>query len=207
MRTPVARSGRDNWEEVIAHRPDVLLEGFESFKDYLVLSERKDGLVQLRVRPWSGGGRTEYYLDFGEPAYLAYVSVNREFDTPLLRFVYTSLTTPSSTYDYDMRTRQKTLLKRDSILGGFDPANYVTERLYTTARDGARVPISVVYLHNRHLSPKVRAFVDWVAELFGTCPLLSGRSDGDLECKFAGKPGANTARAVIDQKNSAERLY
>jgi len=145
MRTPVARPGRDNWEEVIAHRPDVLLEGFESFKDYLVLSERKDGLVQLRVRPWSGGGRTEYYLDFGEPAYLAYVSVNREFDTPLLRFVYTSLTTPSSTYDYDMRTRQKTLLKRDSILGGFDPVNYVTERLYTTARDGARVPISVVY--------------------------------------------------------------
>ena len=145
MRTPVARPGRDNWEEVIAHRPDVLLEGFESFKDYLVLSERKDGLVQLRVRPWSGGGRTEYYLDFGEPAYLAYVSVNREFDTPLLRFVYTSLTTPSSTYDYDMRTRQKTLLKRDSILGGFDPANYVTERLYTTARDGARVPVSVVY--------------------------------------------------------------
>src|SRR6266576_1342829 len=145
MRTPVARPGRDNWEEVIAHRPDVLLESFESFKDYLVLSERKDGLVQLRVRPWSGGGRTEYYLDFGEPAYLAYVSVNREFDTPLLRFVYTSLTTPSSTYDYDMRTRQKTLLKRDSILGGFDPANYVTERLYTTARDGARVPVSVVY--------------------------------------------------------------
>ncbi len=145
MRTPVARPGRDNWEEVLAHRPDVLLEGFESFKDYLVLSERKDGLVQLRVRPWSGGGRTEYYLDFGEPAYLAYVSVNREFDTPLLRFVYTSLTTPSSTYDYDMRTRQKTLLKRDSILGGFDPANYVTERLYTTARDGARVPVSVVY--------------------------------------------------------------
>ena len=149
MRTPVARPGRDNWEEVIAHRPDVLLEGFEFFKDYLVLSERKDGLVQLRVRPWSSGGgaggRAEYYLDFGEPAYLAYVSVNREFDTPLLRYVYTSLTTPSSTYDYDMRTRQKTLLKRDSILGGFDPANYVTERLYTTARDGARVPVSVVY--------------------------------------------------------------
>src|SRR4051812_15041752 len=143
MRTPVARPGRDNWEEVIPHRADVLLEDFGFFKDFLVLSERKDGLVQLRVRPWSGKG--EYYLDFGEPAYLAYVSTNREFDTPLLRYVYTSLTTPSSTYDYDMRTRQKTLLKRDSILGGFDPANYVTERLYTTARDGARVPVSLVY--------------------------------------------------------------
>ncbi len=143
MRTPVAKPGRDNWEEVIPHRPDVLLEDFEFFRDYLVLSERRDGLVQLRVRPWSGRG--EYYLDFGEPAYLAYVSTNREFDTPMLRYVYTSLTTPSSTYDYDMRTKQKTLLKRDSIQGGFDPANYVTERLYTTARDGARVPVSLVY--------------------------------------------------------------
>ena len=143
MRTPVARPSRATWEEVIPHRADVLLEDFEFFKDFLVLSERKDGLVQLRVRPWSGKG--EYYLDFGEPAYLAFVSVNREFDTPLLRYVYTSLTTPSSTYDYDMRTKQKTLLKRDQILGGFDPSNYVTERFYTTARDGARVPVSIVY--------------------------------------------------------------
>jgi len=143
MRTPVANPGRTNWEEVIPHRPDVLLEDFEFFKDYLVLTERKDGLVQLRVRPWSGKG--EYYLDFGEPAYLGYVSTNREFDTPVLRYGYTSLTTPNSTYDYDMRTRQKTLLKRDSILGGFDPANYVSERVYTTARDGARVPVSIVY--------------------------------------------------------------
>jgi len=143
MRTPVARPGRDNWEEVIPHRADVLLEDFEFFKDFLVLSERKDGLVQLRVRPWSG--KNEYYLDFGEPAYLAFVSTNLEFNTPLLRYVYTSLTTPSSTYDYDMRTKQRTLLKRDQILGGFDPANYVTERFYTTARDGARVPVSLVY--------------------------------------------------------------
>ena len=143
MRTPVTRPSRANWEEVIPHRPDVLLEDFEFFKDFMVLSERKDGLVQLRVRPWSGKG--EYYLDFGEPAYLAFVSTNREFDTPLLRYVYTSLTTPSSTYDFDMRTKQKTLLKRDQILGGFDPSNYVTERFYTTARDGARVPVSIVY--------------------------------------------------------------
>src|SRR5213083_465404 len=143
MRTPVAKPGRDNWEEVIPHRADVLLEDFEFFRDYLVLTERKDGLVQLRVRPWSG--TNEYYLDFGEPAYLAYVSTNLEFDTPVLRYGYTSLTTPSSTYDYDMRTRQKTLLKRDQILGGFDPANYVSERFFTTARDGARVPVSLVY--------------------------------------------------------------
>jgi oligopeptidase B len=143
MRTPVARPGRDNWEEVIPHRADVLLEDFEFFRDYLVLSERKDGLMHLRVRPWSG--QNEYYLDFGEPAYLAYVSTNLEFNTPVLRYGYTSLTTPSSTFDFDMKTRQKTLLKRDQILGGFDPANYVTERFYTTARDGARVPVSLVY--------------------------------------------------------------
>ncbi|HEX9292850.1 MAG TPA: S9 family peptidase [Gemmatimonadales bacterium] len=143
MRTPVAKPGRDNWQEVIPHRADVLLEDFEFFRDYLVLTERKDGLVQLRVRPWNG--TNEYYLDFGEPAYLAYVSTNLEFDTPVLRYGYTSLTTPSSTYDYDMRTRQKTLLKRDQILGGFDPANYVSERFFTTARDGARVPVSLVY--------------------------------------------------------------
>jgi oligopeptidase B len=143
MRTPVAKPGRDNWQEVIPHRAAVLIEDFEFFRDYLVLTERKDGLVQLRVRPWTG--QNEYYLDFGEPAYLAYVSTNLEFDTPVLRYGYTSLTTPSSTYDYDMKTRQKTLLKRDQILGGFDPANYVTERFWTTARDGARVPVSLVY--------------------------------------------------------------
>jgi oligopeptidase B len=143
LRTPVSNPGRNTWEEVIPHRADVLIEDFEFFKDYLVVTERKDGLVQLRVRPWSGKG--EYYLDFGEPAYLAYVSTNREFDTPLLRYGYTSLTTPNSTFDYDMRSKQKTLLKRDSILGGFDPASYVTERVYTTARDGARVPVSIVY--------------------------------------------------------------
>jgi len=145
MRTPVANPGIATWQEVIAHRPDVLLEDFDIFRDYLVLSERKDGLMQLRVRPWSGGGTAEHYLDFGEQAYLAYVSTNREFNTRVLRFGYTSLTTPTSIYDYDMSTRQKTLLKRDEVLGGFDPANYVTERLYTTARDGARVPVSLVY--------------------------------------------------------------
>jgi oligopeptidase B len=143
MRMPVTRPGRDNWQEVIAHRPDVLLEDFEFFRDYLVLTERKDGLVGLRVRPWNG--RAEHYIEFNDQAYLAYVSTNREFDTPLLRFGYTSLTTPNSTYDYDMGTRRRTLLKRDQILGGFDPANYVSERIYATARDGARVPVSLVY--------------------------------------------------------------
>jgi len=143
MRTPVANPGRSNWQEVIPNRPDVYLDEVEIFRNYLVVTERKDGLIHMRVRPWTGPG--EHYLDFGEPAYLAYTSTNREFDSPVLRFGYTSLTTPTSIYDYSMATRQRTLLKRDEILGGFDPANYVTERLYTTARDGIRVPVSVVY--------------------------------------------------------------
>ncbi|MGH7570179.1 MAG: S9 family peptidase [Gemmatimonadales bacterium] len=143
MRTPVGRTDRANWQEVIPHREDVFLQGFEIFKDHLVVSERKNGLVQLRVRPWSGAA--EHYLDFGEPAYFASIGTNPEFDTRILRFGYSSLTTPSSTYDYDMETRQKTLLKREEVLGGFDPANYVTERTYATARDGIRVPVSLVY--------------------------------------------------------------
>jgi oligopeptidase B len=143
MRTPVRRPAREHWEEVIPHRDDVFLQRFEVFKDHLVASERKDGLVRLRVRPRSGAG--EHYLDFGEPAYLAYIGTNPEFDTGVLRFGYTSLTTPTSIYDYDMAGRQKTLLKRDEVLGGFDPADYVTERLSATARDGTRVPISLVY--------------------------------------------------------------
>jgi oligopeptidase B len=143
MRTPVTHTARANWEDVIPNRADVFFQSFEIFKDFLVLSERKNGLTELRIRPWNG--TAEYYLDFGEPAYVAYISVNPEMDTPVLRFGYQSLTTPTSIYDYDMRTRQKTLLKRDEILGGFDAANYVTERFYTTARDGALVPVSLVY--------------------------------------------------------------
>jgi oligopeptidase B len=143
MRTPVAKTGRANWQEVIGHRADVLLQGFEIFRDHMVVNERKNGLVQLRVRPWSG--QNEHYLDFGEPAYLAYTTNNPEFDTRVLRFGYTSLTTPTSIYDYAMNSRAKTLLKRDEVLGGFDPAEYVTERLYAPARDGVQIPVSIVY--------------------------------------------------------------
>ncbi len=143
MSTPTDRTSKENWEEVIPHRDDVLLETFEVFRDHLVVVERKDGLRQMRIRPWSGEG--EHYLDFGEPAYLAYVSTNPDIDTKVLRYGYTSLTTPNSVYDYDMEIREKVLLKRQEVLGGFDPSDYVTERLYAPARDGARVPISIVY--------------------------------------------------------------
>jgi len=143
MRTPITQTAKANWEEVMGHREDVLLEDFEVFRDHLVVTERKDGLVQMRIRPWSGEG--EHYLDFGEPAYLAYVSTNPEIDTNVLRYGYTSMTTPNSVYDYNMDTREKELLKQEEVLGGFDPADYVTERLYAPARDGVRVPVSIVY--------------------------------------------------------------
>ena len=143
MSTPLDRTGKEHWEEVIPHRPDVLLEGFEVFRDHLVLEERRDGLVELRVMPWDGS--QEHYLEFGEPAYLAGTNVNLEFDTTVLRYGYTSMTTPSSIYDYDMVSREKTLLKQEEVLGGFDSADYRTERLHATAGDGVRIPISLVY--------------------------------------------------------------
>ena len=143
MRAPVSNSTKEFWTEVIPHRDDVLLEGFEIFKDHLVVTERKNGLIELRIRPWSNGA--EHYIAFDEPAYLAYLSTNPEFDTQALRYVYMSMTTPSSTYDYNMNTKEKTMLKQDEVLGGFESEMYVTERLYATARDGAKVPVSLVY--------------------------------------------------------------
>jgi oligopeptidase B len=143
VRAPIADPSAERWEEVVAHRDDVLLEGFEIFRDYLVVEERKDGLVRLRVIPWTGEG--EHYVEFDDPAWMAFTTANFEFDTPVLRFGYTSMTTPLSTYDYDMRTRERSLLKRTEVVGDFDPADYRSERLWATARDGRRVPVSLVY--------------------------------------------------------------
>ncbi|MGC9341171.1 MAG: S9 family peptidase, partial [Bacteroidales bacterium] len=143
METPVSSPSKENWKEVIPHREDVYLNGVEIFNDYLVLSERKDGLINLRVRPWNG--LEEYYLDFGEEAYLAYISTNPEFDTQILRYGYTSMTTPNSTYDFNMKTKEKTLLKQQEVLGDFDSGNYETRRLYATASDGTKIPLSMVY--------------------------------------------------------------
>ena len=143
MHTPVTTPSRANWTEVIPHRDDTYLAGFDVFRDHLVVSERRGGLVHLRVIPWAGGG--EHELEFGEPAYLAYLDANPELDTTVLRYGYTSMTTPRSTYDYDMAARTTTLRKRDEVLGGFDPSGYVTERLHAPARDGVQVPISIVY--------------------------------------------------------------
>ncbi|NUO01828.1 MAG: S9 family peptidase, partial [Saprospiraceae bacterium] len=143
MKTPEGKTGKENWTEVIAHREDVLIEGMELFSKYLVLEERQNGLLRLRVKPWQGG--EEHYVDFGEEAYTVFPTSNYDFDTDLIRVNYTSLTTPSSVYDYNMQTRKLTLLKEQEVVGDFDKDNYHTERLYATARDGVKVPISLVY--------------------------------------------------------------
>lgn len=143
METPEDKTTDGNWTEVIPHRDDVLLEDMEVFKNYLVVGERKEGLRQIRVIDQQD--KSEHYLDFGEPAYTAYTSINPEFDTELLRYGYTSMTTPNSTFDYNMKTKEKTLLKQEEVLGGFDPQNYQTERLYAMAEDGTKIPISLVY--------------------------------------------------------------
>lgn len=143
METPLDKTGSENWKDVIAHRADVLLEGIAVFKDHWVITERKEGLLQLRVREIAGD--KEHYLDFGEPAYAAFVGANPDFNSTTLRYNYTSMTTPSSVFDYNMTTKDKKLMKEAPVLGGFNKADYVTERKFVTARDGARVPVSIVY--------------------------------------------------------------
>jgi oligopeptidase B len=143
MRTPVSATGKENWREVVAHRDDVFLGGSELFDDYLVVSERRDGLVGMRIIPWDGSEGHD--LDFGEPVYDVAFGDNHQLDTTVLRYEYSSLTTPDSVFDYDLVSREKKLLKQDEVVGGFDSGDYVSERLWAPARDGVRVPISIVY--------------------------------------------------------------
>lgn len=143
METPVSKTAKPNWREKIAHRKDTLLQGIEIFKDYMVLSERANANTLMRVIDQKTGKK--HYLDFGEQAYTTYPSINLDFDTELLRYGYTSLATPSSTYDYNMRTRERKLLKQQEVVGGHNPADFVTERQWATADDGTLIPMSIVY--------------------------------------------------------------
>ena len=143
MECPLNETDSSHWKEVIPHRKDVLLADIEEFKNFLVITERKNGLIQLRVKDLRNN--KESYLDFGEPAYAANVGANPEYNTTTLRYNYTSLTTPSSVYDYNMVNKQKKLMKQQEVLGGYNSANYTTERLYATATDGTKIPISIVY--------------------------------------------------------------
>jgi len=144
MKTPENATEKKHWKDVIAHREDVLLEDIEIFSNYLVVEERSNGLNHIRIMPWSGEG--EYYLPFGSETYNAYTTTNVDFDTDVLRYSYQSLATPSSVIDFNMKTKEKEIKKEQAVLGGqFDKNNYIEERVWATAKDGTKVPISMVY--------------------------------------------------------------
>ncbi|TPD70629.1 S9 family peptidase [Flavobacterium microcysteis] len=144
MKTPEKATSQENWKDLIPHRNDVLLEDIEIFKDYLVIGERSNGLNKIRIMPWNGKG--EYYLPFDSETYTANISTNPDFDTQILRYSYQSLGTPSSVVDFNMKTKEKEVKKEQEVLGGkFDKKNYVEERVWATAEDGTKIPISMIY--------------------------------------------------------------
>ncbi len=143
MRTSLNQTTMEHWEEVIPHREDVLLEGVEMFRDFMVIDERKNGLTQLRIKRWDG--TQEYYLPFEDAAYSAGVGANPDFNTDILRYGYTSMVTPMSTFDFNMVTGEKTLLKQQEIVGGYNSSDYHCERLMVPVSDGTLVPVSLVY--------------------------------------------------------------
>ena len=144
MKTAEKNTSQDNWVDMISHRDDVLLEDVDIFKDYLVLSERNNGLNKIRIMKWDN--TDEYYLPFSSETYTAYASQNPEFDTKILRYSYNSLTTPASVIDFNMETQEKTILKEAEVLGGkFDKNNYDSQRVWATAEDGTKIPVTMVY--------------------------------------------------------------
>jgi oligopeptidase B len=138
-----SEADRGAWRELLAHREDASIEDFSVFSRFLAINERSDGLLKLRIRSWSGG--EDRFIGADEAAFATELGANPQLDTDLVRYTYTSLTTPLSTYDYDVASGHRQLLKREPVLGPFDPADYATEYRWATARDGARVPVSIVY--------------------------------------------------------------
>jgi oligopeptidase B len=144
LEVPVGQSeNRSDWRELVAHGEETFLHDFSVFRDFLAIEERSGGLRRLRVRLWDGG--REFHIDSDEPAYRAALGDNEEVDRHVLRYTYTSLTTPTRTYDHDVRTGERTLLKQELVLGDFDASRYATEYLWAPARDGEKVPVAVVY--------------------------------------------------------------
>ena len=144
MKTPEDRTSKEHWVDLIPHREEVLFEGIDIFKDYLVVSERSNGLNKIKIIPWDGS--EAYYLPFDIETYTAETTTNIDFDTEILRYVYQSMATPSSMIDFNMRTKEKVVLKEQQVLGGtFDKNNYIEERICATAADGTKVPLSMVY--------------------------------------------------------------
>ena len=144
MKTPVDKTGKENWVEVIPHREDYMLEDIDIFEHYLVISERNEGLNKIKITKWHS--EESYYLPFDSETYTAYTSINPDFDTDILRYTYNSLNNPTSVIDFNMATKEKTVLKEQEVMGGdFDKENYTTERIWATAEDGTKIPVSLVY--------------------------------------------------------------
>jgi len=153
MRTPDSKTSKEYWQEVIPHREDVLLEDVDIFKKYLVISERENGLNKIRITSWDG--TIDYYLPFDNETYTANTGLNIDFDTTTLRYVYNALNTPSSVIDFDMVTKEKTILKEQEVLGGaFKKENYIMERVWATGQDGVKIPVSMVYHKNTQKNGK-----------------------------------------------------
>ncbi len=140
---PVDAPGKSNWKEIIPHRDSIMIEKMEIFKNYLVVHERINALEQLLIIDLRSGN--SHYLDFDEPVYTFWMHGNRDFNTTCVRFTYSSFTTPKTVFEYDMQTRTRRLLKQHEVMGGFDPNQYHAERIFATAQDGTRIPISLVY--------------------------------------------------------------
>jgi oligopeptidase B len=154
--TPITKPQKEYWKTIIPHKEDSFIESFEVISKFLIVEERKTGLIELHCL--NLGTQESHYLQFDEPVYLAYLGTNTTLETTSFRFGYTSLTTPTSTIEYDVLTQQKTVLKTQTVVGNFDKTQYKTERLWATATDGTKIPISIVYHKNTPLN--------------GTAPLL-----------------------------------
>ncbi|MBK9567570.1 MAG: S9 family peptidase [Saprospiraceae bacterium] len=143
MVTPETATTKENWKDLMPYDKNIFIEGIDLFKDHMVISERKGGITQLRIRPWSG--QDEHYVQFGEESYTTGTGINPDFETDLLRLDYTSLTTPNTTYDYNVKTKKLEKLKQQEVVGSFKAEDYVSERKMVKAQDGTMIPLSIVY--------------------------------------------------------------
>jgi oligopeptidase B len=144
MQTPLDKTTKEHWREVIPHRPDTLISGMDAFADFLVLYERNGGFRQIRISSTDAVSNVNY-VSFPEPVYNIFPMRNPEYQTDILRFTYTSLITPKSVIDYDTKKKSWTVVKQDEIPSGYDATQYISERAYATAPDGTQVPMSLVY--------------------------------------------------------------
>ncbi|MBC7885890.1 MAG: S9 family peptidase [Saprospiraceae bacterium] len=143
MTTPENATGKDNWKDLLTYNKDILIEGIDLFKDHMVVSERTGGITKIKIRPWDG--KNEHYIGFKEESYTVGTTINPDFETDLLRLDYTSLTTPNTTYDYNVKTKKLELLKQQEVIGTFNADDYISERQMVKATDGTMVPLSIVY--------------------------------------------------------------